>query len=70
MLGTTIALPGALLCIAMELRLVASERKLSTSPIVLRNRKILELVLCYIIPVIYMASREYRVLPYANEQTY
>ncbi|KJA26524.1 hypothetical protein HYPSUDRAFT_132784 [Hypholoma sublateritium FD-334 SS-4] len=58
MLGTAIALPGAFLCIAMELRLMASDRKLSTNPIVVRNRKLLEVFLCYILPVLYMASRE------------
>ena len=60
MLGTAIALPGAFLCIAMELRLMASDRKLSANPIVIRNRKLLEVFLCYILPVLYMASRECR----------
>lgn len=59
MLGTAIALPGAFLCIAMELRLMASDRKISTNPVVIRNRKLLEVFLCYILPALYMASREY-----------
>ncbi|KAF8963271.1 pheromone A receptor-domain-containing protein [Flammula alnicola] len=56
MLGANIALPGALLCIAIQLQLVSSSKKISTNPTVLRNRTILELFLCYIIPLIYMSS--------------
>ncbi|KAF9555100.1 STE3-domain-containing protein [Agrocybe pediades] len=55
LLGVNVALPAAILCIARELELVTSYRKISTDQIVIRNRMILELVLCYVVPVIYMS---------------
>ncbi|KAF9477445.1 hypothetical protein BDN70DRAFT_110899 [Pholiota conissans] len=57
MLGANIALPGAFLCIAIDLREKSRMKTpISTNPIVLRNRKILEVFLCYILPVIFMLS--------------
>jgi hypothetical protein len=58
MLGANIALPGAFLCIAIELRLMSSTKVISIDPRVLRNRRILEVFLCYVLPVIFMLSRE------------
>ncbi|KAF4623146.1 hypothetical protein D9613_002290 [Agrocybe pediades] len=55
LLGVNVALPAAILCIARELELVTSYRKISTDQIVIRNRMILELVLCYVVPVTYMS---------------
>ncbi|KAF8154019.1 pheromone A receptor-domain-containing protein [Crassisporium funariophilum] len=55
MLGANIALPGAFLCIARQLELVSSTRTFSFDPKVLRNRMFLEVLLCYILPVIYMS---------------
>jgi len=58
MLGAHIALPGALVCISRKLELVSSSRTIHSHPRVVRNRKILELLLCYVVPVMYMALRE------------
>jgi len=57
MLGANIALPGAFLCISRQLELVSSPRKISLEKNAIRNRTILELVLCYLLPIIYMSSR-------------
>jgi len=62
MLGANIALPGALVCISRQLELVSSSKKIHSDPIVKRNRTILEFLLCYVVPMIYMSSRECRVL--------
>ncbi|KAF5329464.1 hypothetical protein D9619_009290 [Psilocybe cf. subviscida] len=55
-LGARIGLPGAFLCIAMELERISSSRRLLTNAIVVRNRLIFEVILCHIIPIIYMLS--------------
>ena len=62
MLGANIALPGALVCISRQLELVSSSKKIHLDPIVKRNRTILEFILCYVVPMIYMSLRECRVL--------
>ncbi|PPQ96632.1 hypothetical protein CVT26_010672 [Gymnopilus dilepis] len=54
MLGTDVAIPGAFLCSAMRLELVSSSRAMASNPKVLRNRTILEIMICYFLPVIYM----------------
>lgn len=59
LLGANIALPGALLSITLRLELVSSSRTLFTDKKVTRNRTILELVLCYVVPLLYMSLREY-----------
>ncbi|KDR78090.1 hypothetical protein GALMADRAFT_64716 [Galerina marginata CBS 339.88] len=60
LLGANIALPGALLSITLRLELVSSSRTLFTDKKVTRNRTILELVLCYVVPLLYMSLREYK----------
>ena len=61
MLGANIALPGALVCISRQLELVSSSKTIPLDPRVIRNRTILEFLLCYVVPMIYMAMRECRV---------
>lgn len=70
-LGARIGLPGAFLCIAMELERISSSRRLLTNAIVVRNRLIFEVILCHIIPIIYMLSRMFplRVSSYLNNLT-
>nr|AVI69651.1 pheromone receptor [Cyclocybe aegerita] len=55
MLGANIALPGAFLCISRQLELVSSTRTISLDKKVIRNRTILDLTLCYAIPILYMS---------------
>nr|ANB67027.1 pheromone receptor [Agrocybe salicacicola] len=55
MLGANIALPGAFLCISRHLELVSSSRMISLDKKVIRNRTILDLTLCYAIPILYMS---------------
>ncbi|EAU87394.2 pheromone receptor [Coprinopsis cinerea okayama7 len=55
LLGVNVAIPGALLCIARQLELVSSSRKIIDSPIVKRNSTIFEVICCYMIPLIYMS---------------
>lgn len=62
MLGANIALPGALVCISSQLELVSSSKMIPSDPRVIRNRTILEFLLCYVVPMIYMSLRECRVL--------
>ena len=57
-LGANIALPGALVCISRQLELVSSSRTIHSDPRVVRNRTILELFLCYVVPMMYMSLRE------------
>ena len=56
-LGANVALPGAFLCISRHLELISSKRKIDTDLKTIRNRTLLEVLFCYIIPVIYMALR-------------
>ena len=62
MLGANIALPGALVCISRQLELVSSSKTIPSDPRVIRNRTILEFLLCYVVPIIYMSLRECWVL--------
>ncbi|KAJ3502538.1 hypothetical protein NLJ89_g8842 [Agrocybe chaxingu] len=55
MLGANIALPGAFLCISRQLELVSSSRTISLDKKVIRNRTILDLTICYAIPILYMS---------------
>ncbi|KIM42054.1 hypothetical protein M413DRAFT_445226 [Hebeloma cylindrosporum] len=55
MLGANIALPGALVCISLQLELVSSSKTILSDPRVVRNRTILEFLLCYVVPMIYMS---------------
>ncbi|KAF9522499.1 STE3-like pheromone receptor [Crepidotus variabilis] len=58
MLGANIALPGAFLCIARDLEHASSSRPYVFPKSTIRNQTILELVLCYVIPLIYMLLRK------------
>jgi hypothetical protein len=62
MLGANIALPGALVCISRQLELISSSKTIPSDSRVIRNRTILEFLLCYVVPIIYMLLRECRVL--------
>ncbi|KAF8884488.1 pheromone A receptor-domain-containing protein [Infundibulicybe gibba] len=55
LLGVNVALPGACVCLARYLELASSSRVISTHPRVKRNRMLVELVLCYLFPTIYMS---------------
>lgn len=59
LLGATVALPGACLCISRDLELVASTRKISSDPRVKRNRMLFDLLFCFILPVFYMILRTF-----------
>ncbi|KAF5378592.1 hypothetical protein D9615_007161 [Tricholomella constricta] len=55
LLGATVALPGACLSISRRLELASSNRSISNDPKTQTRRLLLEFVLCYIIPLMYMA---------------
>lgn len=56
-LATTIAIPGACLCIARYLELVSSSRNLPATAKALRNRRLFDAIICYLIPFLYMPLR-------------
>ena len=58
MLGCNVALPAAFLCISRRLELLGSSRTFSMDTKAIRNRRLLELFLCYVVPVIYVGLRE------------
>ncbi|KAF6745598.1 pheromone receptor [Ephemerocybe angulata] len=53
-LGVNAAVPGAFICIGRRMELISSTRKIHDNPTVKRNTMIFEILLCYIVPVIYM----------------
>ena len=57
MLGCNIALPAAFLCVSRKLELLGSSRTFSMDSKTVWNRRLLELFLCYVVPVIYVALR-------------
>lgn len=55
LVGATVALPGACLSISHRLELASSNRTIPNDPKSQTRRILLEFVLCYIVPLIYMA---------------
>ncbi|KAF9447643.1 STE3-domain-containing protein [Macrolepiota fuliginosa MF-IS2] len=53
-LATTIAIPGACLCISRYLETVSSSRHLPSGAKALRNRRLFDALVCYFIPLIYL----------------
>lgn len=62
MLGTNLAVPAALLCIARQLEHLSSTRTLSSHPTVVRNHLILDIFMCYVLPIIYILLRAFMFL--------
>ena len=62
-LATNIAVSGACLCIAHHLELVSSSRNLPDTPKAFRNRRLSYLIICYLIPLLYMALRTFNDSP-------
>ena len=58
MLGSNVALPAIFLCISSKLELLGSSRTFSTDGKAFQNRRLLDLFLCYVLPVIYVGLRE------------
>ena len=54
---------GACLCIAHHLELVSSSRNLLDTPKAFRNRRFFNLIICYVIPLLYMALRTFNNSP-------
>jgi len=57
LLAAIVAVSGAFLCMSRHLELLSSIRPISANSKSQRNRVLIEAVLCYITPVIYMAIR-------------
>ncbi|KAG5652720.1 hypothetical protein H0H81_003971 [Sphagnurus paluster] len=55
LLGASVAISGAFICISARLELVSSGRPIPNDPRSQSRRIILEFVLCYIAPLVYMA---------------
>ncbi|KAJ3567267.1 hypothetical protein NP233_g6478 [Leucocoprinus birnbaumii] len=53
-LATTVAVPGACLCIARHLELVSSSRNLPASAKARKNQRLFDAIICYLIPFLYM----------------
>lgn len=62
MLGSNVALPAICLCISRHLELLGSSRSFMIDNKAARNRRLLELFLCYVVPVIYVGLRSYSAL--------
>ncbi len=58
MIGTNMSLPCALLCLCMHLERVSSMRLVQTTIVDKRRRQIVDGILCFIVPLIYMALRK------------
>ncbi|KAF8060136.1 pheromone A receptor-domain-containing protein [Lyophyllum atratum] len=54
LLGASVALPGACLCISRGLELASSSRPIANDPKSQTRRVLLEFILCYIVPLLYM----------------
>ena len=59
MLGVNLALPAAFLCVSRQLELLSSMRPISSHPTVVRNRMILDILFCYLLPIIYILLRTF-----------
>lgn len=57
LLGAMVAIPGACVAISRRLELLSSKRPLLADRRSRRNRLIVDVLLCYLIPIIYMALR-------------
>lgn len=55
LLGVNVAIPCAFLCIGRRMELLSSSRKIFDNATVRRNSILFELLMCYIVPLIYMA---------------
>ncbi|KAK0199270.1 GPCR fungal pheromone mating factor [Desarmillaria ectypa] len=55
MIGTNVSLPCALLCLCMHLERVSSMRLVQTNITDKRRRQIVDCILCFTVPLIYMA---------------
>ena len=58
LIGANMALPAACLCVCMHLERVASIRQVCTTKSDKRRRQIVEAILCFGLPIIWMAIRE------------
>lgn len=58
LLGAAVAIPGACVCIARHLELVSSSRKFSADQHSTRLRTLVDLSLCYILPLFYICFRK------------
>jgi pheromone a factor receptor len=56
-IGATMSLPACCLCLCIHLERIASVRQVGTSHREKRNRMIFDLLMCWGIPVVYMALR-------------
>lgn len=59
LLATIVAVSGAVLCISYRLEFLSSSRLISVDPKSQRNRMLIDVIFCYIIPIIYMAIRTF-----------
>ncbi|KAL0952909.1 hypothetical protein HGRIS_007124 [Hohenbuehelia grisea] len=55
LLGANVALPAAFICIARELERISSTREYSADAHTQRINRIIDAILCYILPLIYMS---------------
>lgn len=58
LLGSTVAIGAACLCSSRHLEFVSSTRNVPSGTHFKRNRKIIDIALCYIPPIVYIALRE------------
>lgn len=56
-LATTVAIPGACLCISRHLEMVSSSRNLPSGANALRNQRLFDAFFCYLIPLCYLPLR-------------
>lgn len=64
-IGSDLALPAAILCLCIQLEQVSSTRQVQTSLADKRRRQIWNFLLCFILPIIYMALRMPSALSYS-----
>lgn len=57
LVGASFGVPGAILCQCARLERISSPRQLLSNPAAQRNRVLLEITACYIIPIIFMFLR-------------
>ncbi|KAK0184871.1 GPCR fungal pheromone mating factor [Armillaria mellea] len=55
MVGSTVALPSSIFCLCVNLERIASLREVRSTNAERRRRKIFDCILCFVVPVIYMA---------------
>lgn len=59
MMGSNVALPAAVFCLGIHLERVSSIRQVRTTHNEKRHRQLFDALLCFGIPIIYMALRKY-----------